>query len=190
MEAFVFDADGVICVGANFSMALNREYGISHGHLEDFFSGPFADCIVGRRDLKKALAPFLPTWGWRFSLDEFLRFWFRQEHVVCPEALACVRNLRKRGHLCVLATNQEKYRASYLRREMGLEDEFDRVFPSCEIGAAKPSAEFFLALELHLGKPAHELCLVDDSERNVIGAEACGWRTIRYRGKADLKKLR
>jgi putative hydrolase of the HAD superfamily len=190
MKAFVFDADGVICVGAGFSVALEREHGIPRDRLEGFFSGPFADCIVGRRDLKEALAPLLLTWGWRSSVDELLRFWFEQEHVVCPEALACVRKLRKRGYLCVLATNQEKYRASYLRRAMHFEDEFDRVFSSCEIGAAKPTEEFFSAIELHLGKPARELCLIDDSEKNVIGAEACGWRAIWYRGKTDLEKIK
>jgi putative hydrolase of the HAD superfamily len=189
MKAFVFDADGVVCVGTRFSVALERGYGISRERLAAFFSGPFADCLVGRRDLKKALVSVLPTWGWHASVDAFLRFWFEQEHVICREALACVRELRKRGHLCVLGTNQEKHRAAYLRREMGLEVEFDHVLPSCEIGAAKPSEEFFAAVELSVGKPPRELCLIDDSERNVIGAKTCGWRAIWYRGKADLKKI-
>jgi len=190
MKTFVFDADCVVCVGAKFSVSLEREHGIPPERLVAFFRGPFADCLVGRSDLKKALAPFLPTWGWRSSVDAFLRFWFEQEHVICREALACVRELRKRGHLCVLGTNQERHRATYLRREMGLEVEFDHILPSCEIGAAKPSEEFFTAVELRLRTPARELCLIDDYERNVLGAEACGWRTIWYRSKADLDKIR
>lgn len=183
---FVFDADGVLCVGDRFDAVLARQHGIPRERLASFFAGPFAECIVGRSDLKALLRPRIAEWGWRGSVDELLAFWFQCEHVVCAPALACVRTLRKRGHVCALGTNQEQHRAAYLRREMRLAEEFDHVFVSCELGAAKPDRAFFDRVAERLSAPASDLCLIDDSERNVLAARAAGWRAIWYRGVGDL----
>lgn len=189
MKTFVFDADGVICVGPSFTECLEREHQIPRARLAPFFAGPFPECIRGVRDLKEEMAECLPAWGWRGSVEELLAFWFQREHVLSPEALACVRRLRGKGHLCVLGTNQEKYRASYLAREMRLAEEFDHIFPSCELGAAKPSHEFFTGIEARLRRPPGSLCLIDDAERNVVGALAAGWSSIHYRSVADLAQI-
>lgn len=190
MKTFVFDADGVVCVGSSFSMALEREHRISRERLAPFFAGPFTECILGLRDLKAELALHIGDWGWRGSVDELLAFWFRSEHVVCSQLLSCVRALRQMGHGCVLGTNQEKYRAEYLRREMRLAEEFDHVLPSCELRAAKPSGAFFHAVQERLRQAPNALCLIDDSERNVAGARAAGWRAIWYRGTADISAIK
>jgi putative hydrolase of the HAD superfamily len=189
MKTFVFDADGVVCIGESFSLALEKQHRISREQLAPFFSGPFPECVLGRRDLKDEISAHATAWGWRESVDELLTFWFQQEHVVCPAMLACVRTLRRRGHLCVLGTNQERYRAAYLRREMGLAGEFDHIFPSCELGAAKPSMAFFTGIQGRLKFSPGNLCLIDDSEQNVAGARAAGWSAIWYRGTSDIPAI-
>lgn len=190
MKTFVFDADGVLCVGERFDVALEKRYGISQARLAPFFGGPFFDCILGRRDLKELLLPQIAEWGWQGSVDDLLAFWFQSEHVLCPDVLACVRDLRKKGHICALGTNQEPYRAAYMRREMRLAEEFDQVFASCELGAAKPEAAFFEQVQAQLGCPARELCLIDDSERNVMGAKQADWSAIWYRGVRDIALIK
>ena len=189
MKTFVFDADGVICVGGSFSVFLEREYQIRRERLAPFFAGPFLECVLGRRDLKEVIAPYAVEWGWRRSVEDLLTLWFRCEHIISAEAVECVRSLRKKGHVCVLGTNQEKYRIGYLRREMRLAAEFDQVFASCELGAAKPSTEFFLRIQEHLNVPSGNLCLVDDSEKNVAAARIAGWRSVWYRGLNDLAAI-
>jgi putative hydrolase of the HAD superfamily len=186
MKTFVFDADGVICIGGSFSVFLEREHQIPRERLMPFFTGPFRECVLGRRDLKEVITPYAIEWGWRSSVEELLALWFQCEHVICMEALECVRSLRKKGHVCVLGTNQEKYRTDYLRRVMRLAAEFDQVFASCELGAAKPSTDFFLGIQDHLNVPSYGLCLVDDSERNVAAARIIGWRGVWYRGPRDV----
>jgi putative hydrolase of the HAD superfamily len=184
VKTFIFDADGVLCVGDRFDTALEKQYRIPRARL-----APFSECVLGRRDLKEALLPHVAEWGWQGSVEELLAFWFQGEHVVCAEALACVRALRKKGHVCALGTNQEKHRAAYMRREMRLTEEFDHVFFSCEIGAAKPDIAFFSYVEEHLRYPASEICLIDDAERNVMAARTVGWNAIWYRDVTDLSVL-
>ena len=189
MKTFVFDADGVICVGESFSVVLERRHQIPRERLASFFAGPFAECVLGRRDLKEAIASYLVEWGWRESVEDLLAFWFQCEDVISLEALGCVRSLRKKGHRCVLGTNQEKYRTGYLRCQMGLVEEFDQIFASCELGVAKPSAAFFSAIQEHLKVPTSSLCLIDDSERNVAAARGAGWRGVWYRGLNDIAAI-
>jgi putative hydrolase of the HAD superfamily len=190
MKTFVFDADGVICVGESFSVALERKHEIPRERLASFFTEAFPGCVLGRRDLKEAIAPYAAEWGWRKSVEALLAFWFRSEHVISLEALECVRWLRKKGHVCVLGTNQDKYRTSYLRCEMRLAEEFDQIFASCELGVAKPSAAFFSSIQKHLEVPASSLCLIDDSESNVAAAKESGWRGVWYRGLNDVAAIK
>ncbi|MCX6952669.1 MAG: HAD-IA family hydrolase [Verrucomicrobia bacterium] len=186
MKTFVFDADGVLCVGERFTAVLERQHGIPQDRLRPFFAGPFLECIRGRRDLREILVPHVAEWGWPGSVDELMAFWFRAEHVVCAEALEGVRALRKKGHRCVLGTNQEKHRAAYLRHDMGLAREFDGIFASGEIGEAKPDRAFFRHIEAQLQVAAGELCLIDDAEQNVRAARSAGWSAIWYRDATDL----
>lgn len=186
MKTFVFDVDGVICVGGGFTAALEREYQISSERLVSLFAGPFHECTLGKRDLKEAIEPYLAGLGWKRSCDEFLTFWFQREHVICAEALSCVRALRKKGHTCVLGTNQEKYRAAYLRHEMRFAEEFDQFFVSCDLGVRKPESAFFSFVGKRIHCSPNDLCLVDDSEVNVAGARNAGWSAVWYRGVKDL----
>ncbi len=72
---------------------------------------------------------------------------------------------------------------------MRLAAEFDQVFASCELGVAKPSAEFFSRIQEHLKVAVEGLCLIDDSERNVAAAKIAGWRGIWYRGPSDIAAI-
>ena len=189
MKNFVFDADGVICIGEKFGVALEKEYGLPATRLSAFFADSFPDCVAGRSDLKQQLSNVLPSIGWPSTVDVFLQFWFDRENVLCPDALACVQTLRQQGHRCFLGTNQEAYRAAYLRNTMGLERAFDAIFPSCEVGLAKPAPLYFEEVRRRLDCPRDSLMLIDDSIRNVAAAKSCGWRSLHYRGPADLRKV-
>lgn len=187
MKAFVFDLDGVICVGPRFTHSLERAYGIAHARWVPFFGGPFLDCLVGRRDLKAELAEAAPQLGWTGGVDALLKFWFEMEQVVCAEALACVAALRTRGHPCYLGTNQERYRSDYLATEMGLAAKFDGIHSSSRIGHAKPSLDYFRAVQEHVG--SSDLVLIDDSIDNVRAAETCGWSALHYHDTRDLPRI-
>jgi HAD superfamily hydrolase (TIGR01509 family) len=187
MKAFVFDLDGVVCVGPRFTVSLERAHGIDQARWASFFAGPFLECIVGRRDLKAELQAHAPALGWSGSVDDLLTFWFETENVICPEALACVGALRSQGYPCYLGTNQERYRTEYLENEMGLSSQFDGIFSSSRLGHAKPAAAYFRAVEATIGSPA--VCLIDDSIANVEAAAAFGWESLHYRDSRDLARI-
>jgi putative hydrolase of the HAD superfamily len=100
-----------------------------------------------------------------------------------------VREVRAAGHPVALATNA----TSDLRDDLalfGLDDEFDHVLSSAEIGWHKPSREYFTAALNALALPAPECMLVDDTARHVAGARAAGLLAMRWTGPQDLGYLR
>lgn len=60
------------------------------------------------------------------------------------------------------------------------------LFLSCEIGACKPSAEAFAAVERALGLAGGDILFIDDTEANVTAAQSRGWDAIRFTSNAAL----
>jgi putative hydrolase of the HAD superfamily len=88
--------------------------------------------------------------------------------------LDLVAALRARGYGVHLGTNQDSARARFMRATLGYDEVFDTCCYSCEIGAAKPTPEFFSVAVAEMGATPEEVLFVDDSTANVAGAREAG----------------
>ena len=52
----------------------------------------------------------------------------------------------------------------------------------------KPKPEIYDILQNRIQLPAEELCFIDDVEKNVAGAIACGWQAIRFVSNEQTEK--
>jgi putative hydrolase of the HAD superfamily len=173
--AVLFDADGVLQMPRrNWLTAFERLGGPS------FIAEAFAaelDCLTGEADLLPRLEALLE--GRDASVEDVLAAWHDIE--VDAEALELVGRLRAKGLICCLATNQQNYRGTHMREVLGLDQHFDRVFYSYEVGHAKPSGSYFVHIIEELGLPAEQVLFVDDAPPNVIGAREVGLRAALHR---------
>lgn len=178
-----FDADGmVVNKPYRFSEALARDYNITTETTDEFFKNDFLTCETGKADLKEHLPKYLAKWGWQKSLEGFLDYWFKSENYLDERLIADISKLRKQGLKCYLATNQEKYRAEFMKREMGMGQLFDQIFVSCEVGHMKPSAEFWTAIDNSFGVlNKNEVLVWDDKEKCVAGAKRFGFNAELYK---------
>jgi putative hydrolase of the HAD superfamily len=188
ISAVVFDIDGVL-INVRFSTILPSTLGISASVTNEFFAGPFTDCLLGKRDLRELLPPYLAQWGWERTLDEFLEFWFEVESQLHHPTLALADYLHASGRRCFLASTQEQYRARYLEELLGLGERFDGAFFSCRLGCQKPDQDFYSAVASEIGCQPSEMLLIDDKSANVIGAKALGWNAVLFRIGDDLDSL-
>jgi len=90
------------------------------------------------------------------------------------DVLPTLAALRKRGvKLGVISNWDDRLRP--LLRSLGIENQFDIIVVSCEVGASKPAPTIFAAAANRLGVPAHAILHVgDDFEMDVRGARAAG----------------
>jgi HAD superfamily hydrolase (TIGR01509 family) len=65
---------------------------------------------------------------------------------------------------------------------------FDAFVISGEVGVAKPAAEIFYIAARNLGLQPEECVMVDDLEKNVIGARMTGMYAIQFTSRLQLEK--
>ncbi len=189
IRALAFDADGVLVRAGVFSELLEREHGVAPAAISAFFEGPFVDCVLGRRDLEEAIAPFLTEWGWQATVQDCLQTWFEADSVTDDRVLEAVAEVRAAGLACYLVSNQERHRAAYLEEVLGFGARFDGLFYSSRIGARKPQAAFFEHVVSHVGVAPSEILLIDDHPANVEGARSLGWHAALFSWGDDVRQL-
>ena len=185
----MFDADGVVIQSQMFSQKYAHEFDVDISELDRFFSTDFQECLVGRSDLKIAIEPWLEKWRWQKSVDEFLEYWFRSEHNVDLALVETIGELRASRMKCVLATNQEKYRLEYMKREMGFKSIFDKIYSSNFIGFKKPATEYYDYVLNDLKADPNDVIFYDDSQENIDSAKVLGINANLYRKGQKLEMV-
>ena len=193
IRCVLFDADGVVIRSKKFSHLYQKKFNVHIDNITPFFKEEFKECLVGKADLVKSVKPWLLKWNWDKSPEDFLKFWFNAENKVNIQIIKLIRKLKESGVKCYLATNQEKYRIRYMRKEMGFDKIFDGVFSSAEIGYRKPDANFykFILNELKLREnfSPEEILFFDDTEKHVLEAKKLGIESYVYKNFNSLKSV-
>jgi putative hydrolase of the HAD superfamily len=129
--------------------------------------------LAGQGDYLPVLAATLAEYGVSAPVgDVYADVWQRIE--VVGGSIELVRALRRSGYGVHLATNQEPYRAAYMRDVLGYDALFDVSCYSCDLGVAKPAPAFFAEAARRIGAGPPAILFVDDSARNVEGARTAG----------------
>lgn len=103
---------------------------------------------------------------------------FNERIVVHDRVVAEVRSLRERGIRTGIVTNNVR-EASGWRALLPVDELFDTIVDSCEVGVRKPNpAIFTIALERLGGIAPADAVFLDDAPGNVVGARAAGLQAI------------
>lgn len=188
-KAILFDLDGLVIIGNGklFSQHISEKMDIPYGQVSAFFTGDFRECSFGRADLKEKIAPYLAKWGYKGTVDDFLSYWFKSDSNTDKEVLKLVKDLRLKGIKCYIATRQEKYRKEYLLDVVGLRDDFDGTFCTCDIGYDKWEKEYWDYVFGELNSKPGEIMFFCDSQKNVDNVEKLGVEAYLYTGIDILK---
>lgn len=179
IKVVAFDVDGMLLTGQRFSDRYSAEFGIPVEEMAPFFEGPYQPCVIGKANLKTELQKgWLERWKWHGTVDELLGYWFASGAERNEPVLATVESLRANGIICVITTNQEKFRADFLHR-LFTRDGFNAFFASADLGCKKPDTRFFQSMMKVLQKlnpsilPA-DVLFWDDRQSYADGAEKFG----------------
>jgi putative hydrolase of the HAD superfamily len=175
----LFDADGVFQWPQPNRRAMWAALLGGREHAVDaFFEDLLAverGCYCGDRDFVAALPDIAARWECSGSIDDLLAAWTAVE--ADPDVVALIRNLRRDGVSCCLATNQEPHRRTHMTSTMNYAGLFDHQFYSCELGAQKPEPRYFALILERLGRPGRDALFIDDRVDNVEAAASVGIRS-------------
>ena len=97
---------------------------------------------------------------------------------------------RARGGRTAMLSNGVPEIISHIRADRALDDWFDVVVVSCEVGCAKPAPAIYERCLAPLAVPPALALFVDDRPENLSAAEALGMRTLHFTGEESVEPLR
>ncbi len=104
------------------------------------------------------------------------------------EVLGFARSLRDKGlRLAILANEAREW--MQIKREKGsLDQVFEKVHGSADIGLAKPDKKAYELVLIEMELKGEEVVFIDNLERNLPPARELGMRCIFFRGLPSLKE--
>lgn len=181
IKAVIYDADGmVINKPRRFSQVFSEDYQIPIEKITPFFNNEFPETLIGAADLKVILDKHLRSWGWKGSVNDFLNYWFKSENYINALLVDEIEKLKRKGIICCLATDQERYRTEYLKKDMGFEKIFDEIFSSPTLRHTKMDPEFWQAVIVDLRWSPESILVWDDEEINLKSAQVQDLKTELY----------
>jgi len=115
--------------------------------------------------------------GYHGSLEEFSGF-FGDIFTEMPEMIALHAEVRGRGFPTYIFSNTNDLAVEHIRRVFPFFANFDGYIFSHEVGAMKPAAKIYEALEALAGKNGSEIIYIDDRAENIEAGAVRGWQTI------------
>ncbi|MDQ3787782.1 MAG: HAD-IA family hydrolase [Actinomycetota bacterium] len=125
-------------------------------------------------------------YGVRADLSDFNAAWW-DDRRVDHAWTAALRSWRRRGIFVGLVSNLPldwKAGLAAFTAASGLDELFDDVVLSCDVGVRKPDAALFRVAESRSGLPPRFNILADDLAGNVAGADQAGWTGVLAGGDA------
>jgi epoxide hydrolase-like predicted phosphatase len=183
IRAIIFDLGGVLLRTADFSPRekLANQLGMSRAELEELIFGGDSGGAVQKGEI--SLEEYWRTVQERlnYSPDEFkaLIEVFFAEDGLDHELVDYIRELR-RGYKTALLSNATSDLRTQVAEKWHIEDAFDIMVISGEVGMIKPEPGIFKLTLEQLGVEAQEAVFVDDMLRNVDGARKAGLNAIQF----------
>ena len=187
------DFDGVIRHWPDsFSKSVEDAYGLQRGSLARaaFDKAILSDAITGRvtdSEWRRQIVRQLGSQTDATTAGAAVAAWSTSPGVVAAAALRVMQAARSVVAVG-LVTNATTRLAEDLSR-LGLDDAFDFVVNSSEIGCAKPSRCFYEHAARRCGCERGEVILVDDRAQNVDAAVDFGYHGHHYRDARTIERV-
>ena len=197
MKYLLFDFDGVLVKKYNFAEVVANRYGVSAEKLYQFFRTYLPPALVGEGGLIDYMEQEKSKLGWRRTGKELFDALYVEPQEFDKDLLDYITQGLGEAFTYIIATNQDRDRLHSIQEEPVVQEVFQGVYGSCDLGVAKPNIGYFERLYHRLQRDnepmaKEDILFIDDLEENVASAKAFGIGAFHYQGlepfKAYIKK--
>ncbi len=178
--SFIFDFFGVVCtnVGGDWFKEHfpGATFEVQQSHLRDADLGKKSE-----EDTFNAIATLIGGEG------SALRENWLERSRVNKEMVLYIQKL-KENHKIALCTNAPRDFFYTVLKKEGIENLFDTIIVSSEVGCMKPDPEIFRLTLASLGLEKEDVIFFDDTRKNVDAAEAFGIQSELFLTPKQLEK--
>ncbi len=193
IKAVIFDFGGVISKSKDFDW-LSKKFSefyniesaeISKKWIEEIVSPLFKDIVTGKVSVEILYEKSSKFFNveknkhkedWLILVDEY-NF----------EIIELIKSLEGRYRLAILSNITEGLIEQFLDKH-SLNDKFEVVIKSFEVGLMKPDLKIYELILNKLNLKAEECLFVDDLEKNVKAAKKIGMQAIQFKG--NIKEIK
>lgn len=189
IEIIFVDLDGVLRHWPDDVNALEKKYGLTEGSINAVaFSQellqPAIRGITSDSEWREQVAAKLEKMYQNVDSHSAIAEWSSLLGQIDKDVLSLLFSCHERASI-ILTTNATSRLVTDLNA-LGINDIFDSIVNSSEIGVVKPESNYFTqALEV-AGVDANRAVFIDDSLENVIGAEENGIKSHHFRDIIEL----
>jgi epoxide hydrolase-like predicted phosphatase len=188
VDAVLFDFGGVVTTSPFASMHEKGEAaGVEREDLIQLVLGPYVDGDHPWHQVERGELPLRDAWRLISADAEARGIVFDSTRLagvfgpasVQTEVVDYIRVIRSEGYATALVTNNAAELRDFWRPLVPLEELFDAVVDSSEVGVRKPNPRIYqMALAAVGDVPAHRAAFVDDLVVNVEAARDLGMRGV------------
>jgi epoxide hydrolase-like predicted phosphatase len=177
----VFDL-GKVLVDFDYSIAARKVAARSTKSLRDLAAFLSASPLLvqyesGAVNRREFFGQIRDAVGFQGSMEEFGGY-FADIFTEIPPMIALHAELRHRGFKTYIFSNTNDLAVEHVERNFPFFKNFDGYIYSCEVGAMKPDAKIYAAMEKLCGRSGADIIYLDDRLENVQAGAARGWRAI------------
>lgn len=187
-EWVVFDL-GKVLVDFDYALVGNRLRARSNRVLTDAElrldrSALLTEYETGRISTLEFFRRVQELTGYQGTLEQFAVD-FGDIFFAIDQMIAWHANLRLRGFRTCIFSNTNELAVRHIRSAFPFFAGFDAYIYSHEVGAMKPDAAIYEAVERAAGCHGDALLYIDDRPENVAAGKSRGWRTILQQHPSD-----
>lgn len=186
IEAVIFDLGGVLVRTEDRSsrQLLAESMGLSYEDLDRavFSSESFRRAQLGEISVDRHWQIVFEDLGVPLQDRERFKAHFWGGDRLDVQLVDYIRTLRSRYRTALLSNYSSDLR-TLLTNVWRIEDAFDEIFISAELGMMKPDKKIFQYVVKRLGVPVQKVVFVDDFPVNVTGARDAGLRAVQFRSR-------
>jgi FMN phosphatase YigB (HAD superfamily) len=197
-KIILFDIDGVVIRPPKYFSYRLEERGFKDSVkiLNEYYKGEANIlCLTGKANPVNSIKPFLDRIEWKHSPEDFFLQQYEYESKYIDQILIRkISDSKLKNVVCIMTTDQDSLRSSFLLDDLKFRDIFDDYCISCEIGYRKKEETFWQHV---LGKiiskyphvNANEILFCDDLKSNVEVAFKTGIKVLQVKHSRDIKTL-
>lgn len=182
IKAVLFDFDGVLTTDASGSLQICKYIAKTAGIDFSMFSKAYREynerLLRGQITHNDIWRELCQTVGMVMDIG-ILHESFINAHVD-NEMIELVRNLKKKGYVLGIVTDNKKDRIDAIANHFKWLDLFDTVVVSADVGSCKTDEQIFVCAVRKLAVTAEACIFIDNMEANLVIPRSLGMTAIHY----------
>jgi len=177
--------EGVLLLsrGGEMPAVVAEKLGAPYQETRDIFYGEFNDIVdLGYHTQDDFWNHVLDTLGKPRSMKKVLLDFFYNDQYLDEELVKAIRKYKKR-YKTGLITNYSEIMREMIENEWKVNDLFDEIIISSEVGLVKPDPGIYQLMLDKLGCQPEQAVFIDDRIRNVVGARNAGLKAIYFENR-------